>query len=717
MRKNVFAVFVLTAFIQLHASAQKRELSEDQLLRGARTNITRPLPQVMGWIDDSHLLYSKKLHIDSAAKILVLDCKTGKETPGSADLLKKPSVPGITVTARYDDIYIKEGDKNEERFTATKEKEANPTLSPDKKFIAFTRDNDLYTIELATKKETRLTNDGSDVILNGYASWIYYEEILGRATRYKSYWWSPDSKTIAFMRMDQSKVPVFPLYNENGQHGSLENTRYPKPGDPNPEVKIGIVPAAGGSVVWADFNEKDDQYFGMPYWHADSKSLYVQWMNRGQDNLKIFLVDLASGAKKEVYDEKQKTWVDLDQNNRISFLTKQPGFIISSDKEGWEHLYLHNADGSLKNKITSGKLWGTSIVKIDEDKKLIYFTGKLEHSTRTDFYRVGFDGKKQERLSFGEFTHRIDLSPGGTYFTTVYSNVSTPDRLAVVDTKTKTVKELADSKGTEFNLYQLAKTEIITVKSEDGLYDLPIRITWPLTYNSSTKYPVMISIYGGPNAATVRDGWQFNPQQQWYAKEGLIQVSMDHRASGHFGKEGINNMHRNLGYWEMKDWITIVKWLRTMGADSSRVAISGFSYGGYMTCYALTYGADYFTHGLAGGSVVDWQLYDSHYTERFMDTPAENPEGYKSSSVLTHTDKYKGLIRIYHGTMDDNVHMQNSIQLVKKLQDSKKHFEFMLYPGGRHGWGGNQGAHSTNENNMFIYKNLLNKEMPVKMMK
>jgi dipeptidyl-peptidase-4 len=289
--------------------------------------------------------------------------------------------------------------------------------------------------------------------------------------------------------------------------------------------------------------------------------------------------------------------------------------------------------------------------------------------------------------------------------------------MAVVDAKGKILRELGGGKGPGFDKYLIARTEIIRVPSEDGLYQLPVRITWPLDYDPSKKYPVMINIYGGPNAGTVRDGWQLNGTQQWWAKEGLIQVAMDHRASGHFGKNGINYMHRNLGQWELKDWITIVKWLHTRGADPARVGIAGFSYGGYMTCMALTAGADYFTHGLAGGSVTDWQLYDTHYTERFMDTPAENPEGYKQGSVMTHVGKYKGLLRVYHGTMDDNVHMQNSLQLIKKLQESRKHFEFMLYPGGRHGWPGVQMAHSTNENNMFIYRNLLKKEMPAEFMR
>jgi dipeptidyl-peptidase-4 len=286
-----------------------------------------------------------------------------------------------------------------------------------------------------------------------------------------------------------------------------------------------------------------------------------------------------------------------------------------------------------------------------------------------------------------------------------------------VDGKGKIIREIADSKGPEFANYELAKTEMIRVPSEDGNFFLPMRITWPAGFDPTKKYPVMISIYGGPNAGTVRDGWAFNGQSQWYAQEGLIQVSMDHRASGHFGKAGVNYMFHNLGFWEMTDWITCVKWLRAHGADSTRVGISGFSYGGYMTCMALTYGADYFTHGLAGGNVVDWSLYDNVYTERYMGTPRNNPDAYKSSSVLTYADRYKGLLRIYHGTMDDNVHMQNSVQLVKKLQELKKHFEYMVYPGGRHGWGGVQALHQQNENNMFIYKNLLQKDMPKAMMK
>lgn len=706
------ALLPILLLVSVSLCAQKKRMSDEQMLKGARTNITQSLPVFLGWVDDSRFLVNQKPHPDSAARPVLVDCKTGKESAGSMDMLPKVPSAALSVSVQGDDLYLTEAGKTPVRLTQTKEKEVNPVLSPDLKYLAFTRANDLYTIDLSSKKETRLTTDGTDLILNGYASWVYYEEILGRPSRYRSFWWSPDSRQIAFMRMDDTEVPLFPIYFETGQHGGLENTRYPKAGDRNPKVKLGVVAPEGGAITWADFREADDQYFGMPSWRPDAKVLWVQWMNRGQDTLKIFEVNPANGARKLVYEETQKTWVDLDNQDRVQFLEKTPAFILKSDKDGWENLYLHGMDGSMKNRITDGNFWATNIEWIDEGKKMIYFTARKENSTRNDYYKVGFDGKGLTRLSFGEFTHRVNPSPNASYFVTIYSNAATPERMALVDNKGKILKELGDGKGPDFDTYTLARTEILRIPSEDGKFDLPIRITWPLDYDPAKKYPVMINIYGGPNAGTVRDGWQMNGQQQWWAKEGLIQVAMDHRASGHFGKNGINYMHRSLGVWELKDWITIVKWLRTKGADSARIGISGFSYGGYMTCLALTAGAEYFTHGLAGGSVTDWALYDTHYTERFMDQPSENPDGYKNGSVLTHAGKYKGLLRIYHGTMDDNVHLQNSLQLVKKLQEQKKHFEFMVYPGGRHGWGGPQSAHSTNENNLFIYKHLLQKEMP-----
>jgi dipeptidyl-peptidase-4 len=264
----------------------------------------------------------------------------------------------------------------------------------------------------------------------------------------------------------------------------------------------------------------------------------------------------------------------------------------------------------------------------------------------------------------------------------------------------------------------LLRTEFIRIKSADGLFELPAQVTWPANMDPNKKYPMLVDIYGGPNAGNTWDSWSWNQTREIYSQEGLIHVKFDHRASGHFGKAGVNYMHRNLGYWEMQDYMHMAKWFIQNGqADPSKIAITGFSYGGYMSTYALTYGSSVFTHAMAGGSVVDWKLYDSHYTEKFMDTPAENPEGYKSGSVLTHIDKFNGVLQLVHGTMDDNVHMQNSIQLVSALQDKGKDFEFMLYPGGRHGWGGAKGNHFNNLKTKFIYKHLLGKEVPKGMLR
>ncbi len=706
------AAFLFLTAVAFSSTAQKKDLTDEQYFKNNFKGITNPMPQVVRWLDDSRVMIRRD------GKNFVVDATTGDESNATpADT--KTDDKKTTVSIKDNDIYAKING-TDVQLTTDKEKKSNPTLSPDGNYVAYTRKNDLYTVNISTKKETRITNDGSETILNGYASWVYTEEILGRRSQYRSFWWSPDSKHLAFFRTDDSPVPIYTITDGAGLHGLVETERYPKVGDPNPEVKIGVVEPAGGNIVWADFNPKDDQYFGMPYWKPDSRTLLVQWMNRLQDNLVIYEVNISTGSKKEFYNEKQKTWIDLDDGGeRIHFLEDGTGFILNSDATGWNHLYLYNINGKLQNAITAGKFTVTNLNYVDEKKGIVYFTARgIENTARTDFYRVSINGKNMERMTIGDYNNNISLSPDGTYFIATYSNSSTPPKMTLMSNKRKIIKDLADAKGEEFNNYNFAKTEIIRVKSDDGLYDLPMKVTWPMNMDKSKKYPVLISIYGGPNAGTVMDTWGLSGGQQWYAKEGLIQVSMDHRASGHFGKEGVNYMYHNLGYWEIKDYSTMVKWLITNGnADASKICITGFSYGGYMTCYALTYGADVFTHGMAGGSVTDWNFYDSHYTERYMGTPANNAEGYKTSSVLNYVDKYKGMLQIVHGVIDDNVHMQNSLRLIDKLEDAKKDFEFMIYPGGRHGWGGNKGIHFQNLKTKFIYKYLLEKEVPKSMIR
>lgn len=703
MRKQNFTIagvlFCLLA--QTSAFAQKKNFTYDQLFNSNAASISKLLPVIRGWADDDNYIEQRKNADDTTkTELFIINVKTGKASPYTGK--------EVTVQDRRDDNKAASMVKNA----------VNATLSPDKKWVAYTKkDNNLYVTELLTKKETQLTTDGSDVILNGYASWVYFEEVLGRSSRYRAFWWSNDSKQVAFMRFDDTKVPVFPIYVLKDQHGYLEQRHYPKPGDNNPEVKIGIVSVENSKTVWADFNPAEDQYFGSPYWTPGGQ-FWVQWLNRGQDNFKLYNINLTTGDKNEVYDEKQSTWVDLDKSNKTTFLASGKGFIIRSDKDGWDNLYYYDVNGKLITQVTNGNFWGTSIVKTDEKTKTIYFRARKENSARFDFYKTGLDGKGLKRLSFGEYSHdQINLSPNAKYFITTYSNISTPTAMALVDGKGKIIRELGNSKGNTSDEYNLPKTELVRVKSADGLFDLPVTITYPVNFDPAKKYPILISIYGGPNAGRVYDRWSAPAGiTQWWAQEGIIQVGMDNRSSGHFGKKGLNYIHRQLGKWEIEDYMACGKWLRNQSwADTSKIAITGGSFGGYMTCMALTYGAAIFTHGVANASVTDWHFYDSHYTERFMDMPAENPEGYKNTSVMKYAEQYKGLLRIVHGTSDDNVHMQNSLTLIDTLENLGKHFEAMVYPGERHSIGSNvnaKGNHNRNEAYYFYYQYLLNKPMP-----
>ncbi len=708
--KKTSLVFVIS-LLAVVAMAQKKDLTADQYFKSNFNDITQALPVVTKWIDDHRFVLLK------AGKRVLVDARNGKESEDTTTTIATPSNPSAFI--KNGNLYITQNGVDI-ALTNDNGVKVNPTMSPDGKYVAFTRNNDLYTIHIQTRKENRLTTDGSELILNGYASWVYMEEILGRASRYRAFWWSPDSKKIAFFRSDDTMVPVFTITNAKGLHGEVENTRYPKVGDPNPLVKVGMVNPDGGAITWTKINEQDDQYFGMPYWKPDGSALLVQWMPRSQDHLKIFQVDPASGNTSLFYEEQQKTWINLDDNDRIIFLRSGKGFILASDKTGWRQLYYHNNNGQLINPVTTGEFTVTGIEFIDEKNKLLYFTARgKENTARKDYYSVGLNGSNLKRLTFGDYHHStITTSPTGAYFITNYSNATTPPKLTLLNNKGKIVKELGDSKAAGFEAYNLAATKLIRIKSDDGLFDLPMKVTWPLNMEVNKKYPVLISIYGGPDAGTCWDSWAFTGAQQWYAKEGLIQVEMDHRASGHFGKAGVNYMHRDLGHWELVDYTTMVKWLvANKQADPTKICITGFSYGGYMSTLALTKGADVFTHAMAGGAVTDWTLYDSHYTERFMDLPSENPVGYKTSNVMNYVNNYKGMMQIVHGEIDVNVHLQNSMQLIGKLQDAKKVFEMMIYPGGRHGWGANKGLHFQNLKTQFIYQYLLEKPVDKMMLR
>ncbi len=733
---TVFAVTVAAGaghgLAQGHTPRATRWLTYDETFtplppfapRGADSPLG-DLPNITGWLDDGRYL-EVKTDTDGERRLYAVGAADGRtEVYRDFAALKQELPKGVDASrpaAATEDfarlIYLSDGDlylydiatRRLRRLTATPASERNPRFSPDRRWVAYTRANNLYAYDLDGGVEHQYTTDGSDTILNGYASWVYMEEILGRGTQYAAFWWAPDSSKIAFMRFDDSPVPVFPIFHDSGQHGDLERERYPKAGDPNPYVQMGIVGAEDGKIVWTDFDPKADHYIAWPSWTPDSKSLTVQWVNRGQDTIRLYTCDVATGKKRKVYEEKQPAWVDFFDD--VYYFKNGSGFLLRSPLDGYEHIYYYSPDGTLKARLTQGQWRVTSIAAVDERNGWVYFVARPQNATwDTQLMRVGVTGGAPVPVTKESGAHSTRISPGATFFIDTFSNVTTPSQVALYRTDGTLVRKLGDAKTAATGQVVWGKGELFTIPSGDG-YDLPAYWVLPPDFDAKKKYPVIFSIYGGPDAGTVRNAFP-GLQPHYWAERGVITISVDHRASGHFGKKGVWLMHRNLGKWEMRDLGAAAAWLRTKPfIAGDKIGIVGGSYGGYTTLMALTYGAGTFNYGQAGSAVSAWELYDSVYTERYMDTPAENPEGYKSGAVLTYVDRYKAGLRITHGTIDDNVHMQNSLQVIDWLTSHNKPFELMIYPGSRHGLQTAQRVHASRESHEFWVRNLLNGRLP-----
>ncbi len=719
----IFCFIFLSTLPITEAQKNIKKITYDQAYLNAKPGLFQSLPSIRGWLDDIHYLViergemanSQKLFKMNAAKdtkTLFLDySQIQKALPkgirASQHVGSTSDYTGFLFADKGDLYYYSRANNSFKRLTATVSEERNPRFSPDGKFIAFTRDHNLYSLDIASGLEYQLTNDGSKTIYNGWASWVYYEEILGRGSRHAAFWWSPDSQKIAFLRFDDTPVPTFPLFSSEGDHGQLEIERYPKAGDPNPYVKLGVASAIGGKVIWADIEERADHYVAWPFWLRDSSRLTFQWMNRDQTNIKIYAMDLETGEKKELYDENQSTWVEFFDD--LVFFKDGSGFLLRSDRDGWQHLYIYDLEGNQKKRLTEGEWTVTNISLVDEENKRIFFHARKDQTTETQLYRINWDGTGLRRLTRKSGSHRADVSPGGTFFLDRYSNISTPSRLDLMRTDGTLVRNIADSRTSLVDEYPIGKKELFTITTEDGR-NLPAFWILPPDFNTNKIYPVLFMIYGGPGSSDVSNSYP-RLSQLFLAQEGIIVFAIDHRGSGHFGKKGMSLMFRNLGKWEMFDLIQGVKWLHKKAfVDKKRIGITGGSYGGYTTCMALTYGADYFTHGYARSSVTDWRLYDTVYTERYMDRPIDNPDGYKFGAVMTHAHKLKGILFMSHGNLDDNVHMQNTVQLISKLMDlGKSTFGFMIYPDQKHGTRREKREHSNRHYIDFWFKHFLDR--------
>ena len=606
---------------------------------------------------------------------------------------KARHLPGVHAPEKYADFPLKP------------EGAVNLTFSPDSTKLAFTRDNDLWVADIASARETRLTWDGTETVMNGYASWVYYEEIFGRPSRYRAFWWSPDSKTLAFYRFDDTEVPMFPIYSPFGQDGSLRRTHYPKVGEKNPDVRIGFASVADGDITWADFDPQEDQYFGTPFWSADSQTFFVPREPRIQRILDLYAVRPADGSKQAIYHEEVATW--LDWISDMLFCDK--GFYMVRDFEtGWQQIYFLSYDGATLKRITDGPNWRVKLIRAEKDGS-VYFLAERDSHVRAGLYKVSAKGVITALTDPALNVAAASFAPDGKHFLTLSSNLQTPWQYLLHDLKGHAYQVAAQARP------QGGVGELVSI-TVDGL-ELPGVIYWPKDFDPARQYPVHVDIYGGPDAPMVSDSWVPPFRYAWYAQHGIIQLVADCRAAGHSGRAGLDAIYKQLGTVEVTDFVEWAKWLQAQPwVKPDKIGVEGFSFGGTMTALLVGTASDYYHYGIAGGGVYDWTLYDSHYTERFMSTLEDNPDGYASTAVTARIKAYPAkegtadgsvMLKLTHGTGDDNVHYQNTLQLVDVLIKEGAAFELMVYPDGMHGYRGYQGRHFQQANNAFWLRYLL----------
>ena len=681
----------------------------------------RPLPVSSRWLEEDRVCFSYGKGKDAPAPF-VFDARVQK--------IVETAVPADAVSRDFPEFFT----------TAV-----NPTWSPDSAKVAYTRDNDLYVADADGSNERRLTFDGSETILNGYASWVYYEEIFGRPSRYRAFWWSPDSRRIAYYRFDNGQVPMFPIYSAAGQDGTLKRTRYPKAGEPNPKVRILIADLGTGKTVRADFDEEEDQYFGTPFWSADGKSLFVSREPRLQNELDLYAVSAADGSRKPVYHEESKTWLDWIEG----MLFASDGlYMVREFETGWQQVYFLSYDGKQLRRLTDGRNWRTRLLRLDGGRGKLYFTAHRDSDVKSALYSL--DIKTGEVLTLTNPIYDVSgvsFSPDGKWFVCTLGNYTTPSQIwlyetdcahlawraraavsssrksgrRVNDRHARTCVKVLDTMEEGCDLSEYALPQDVRLKLSCGL-TVPGKIVYPKDFDPAKKYPVHVEIYGGPNTAYVYDRWRVpDAKSQWWSENGIIHLVADVRSSGHNGREGLDQLYCRLSETEVMDFVEWAEWLESLPyVIPEKIGVEGFSFGGTMTARLLFEHSDHFHYGIAGGGVYDWALYDTHYTERFMRTPQTNPEGYEQNRVTGLVSAYpvkygsgddgSVMLRLTHGTGDDNVHFQNTLQLVDELQRQGRKFELMIYPDGMHGYRGYQGQHSWEADKAFWLKYLKNNE-------
>jgi dipeptidyl-peptidase-4 len=568
----------------------------------------------------------------------------------------------------------------------------DPKFSPDSKWISFSRSANLFAVSIASGETKTLTTGGSEEILKGKLDWVYPEELDART----AYWWSPDSSKIAYYEMDERPVTRYPIMDMSSPTGGTEYTRYPQAGEANPIVRVGVVSVNGGETKWMDTGANTDVYLARVNWLPDSRSVAIQRLNRGQNQLDLLFCDTATGASKTVLTDTDKYWINISDD--LYFFSDNKRFLWSSERTGYRHFYLYENSGKQIAQLTSGD-WGISDLggfgpgsanhpAVDEARGYIYFLTNKDNVRESQLYRVSLNDKSLTRITKDAGTHSVKIAPDALTFIDSYSNAATPPRQDLYRIDGTRVAVINEDKVPELAEYRLSPMEFVEVTADDGT-KLNASIIKPPDFDPSKKYPVLINVYGGPHVQIVRNSWG-GAGYLWHeilAEKGYILFSLDNRGSWGRGHAFETPIYHQLGKIELQDQLAGVKYLKSLGyVDPARIGITGGSYGGYMTLEALFNAADVFKAGVSDAPVTDWKLYDTIYTERYMGRPQDNPDGYKNSSPVNQAANIKGKLMLVHGTGDDNVHFANSVELLNALIDGF-HYpdQVMVFPGRGHG--------------------------------
>lgn len=647
------------------------------------------------WDDgDGSAIWLLDLSNDSTRKLFALgDHKWGEKAafawptqPSGQGYSWSPKGDALLLQLDGDLFLYRLGEPDLQRLTDTPTKESDPSISPDGSRVTFVRDSDLHVIDLTTGKERALTSGGNgDTSRNAIPDWVYWEEIWGRESH--GYWWNPDGRSIAYVHFDDSDVGRYPLSDLLTPYPAVKWQRYPTAGTPNPTVTLGVLYLATGSTVWMDTGSGPDTYLARVDWAPEGDALYVQRLNREQTRLDLLRCRAKDGSCVTVLTESHPTWVNLSDAYRF---LHDGNIVWPSERSGWRQLYLYDHDGVLIRQLTHAAGAVTKLNSVDEATGTVLFTAYGEPplgAARRQIYSVPLRGGQATPLAVAPGWNTAIAEPDhADYWVHTWSDANHPSTIEVCDSTGERVHGLPASEPT-VDPETLPQWELLTIPSADGTR-LPARILKPVDFNPQRRYPVIMYQYGGPASQVVNDEWQGEGRGLWMkrmAQLGYIAFSVDNPASIYFGKAGEDLQFRRFGEINLKAQLQAVDYLKKQPfVDASRIGIWGWSGGGANTLYALTHAPGVWRAGVAGAPVSDWHFYDSIWTERYLDTPQTNPDGFRDSSAIDSAGKLRDRLLIVHGTADDNVHPNNTAAFVAKLVDAGIPFEMALYPEQKH---------------------------------